>query len=68
MEIIFETITKKDKGLFEKINEFFNEDKELKNYYKESEKIEFWTDFIHTTHKLLEMLYKLKSQGFASFV
>ncbi len=26
------------------------------------------TDFIHTTHKLLEMLYKLKSQGFASFV
>ncbi len=47
MEIIFETITKKDKRLFEKINEFSNENKELKNYYKESEKIEFGTDFIH---------------------
>ncbi|WP_163329511.1 hypothetical protein GFV12_04895 [Desulfurobacterium thermolithotrophum] len=26
------------------------------------------TPYIHTTHKLLEMLYKLKSQGFASFI
>jgi len=39
----------------------------LKVYLGEKE-LHIETPYLHTTHKLLEMLYKLQTQGFASFM
>ena len=43
------------------------EGKFLKIYLGEKE-LQVKTPYLHTAHKLLEMLYKLKTQGFASFM
>jgi len=36
--------------------------------YLEGKELTVQSPYLHTTHKLLEMLYKLKTQGFASFM